>query len=67
MKGHIKVSVLSGCGIHDQHQELLFLARALALELPARDTGTPHHIQPRSEIGSEGLVFIDLRAECVLP
>src|SRR5713226_4441008 len=63
MKGHLQVPVLQGRTLYYEAEKLSLLARALALEFLARDTGQSHHVEPRSQIGGRRLVFVDLRAE----
>jgi hypothetical protein len=66
MKGHIEVPVLPGRTLYHEAEKLSLLARALALEFLARDTGQPHHVEPSAQIGGRRLVFVDLRAERIL-
>ena len=66
MKGHVQAPVFPGCTLYHEAEKLSLLARALALEFLARDTGQPHHVEPRSQIGGRRSVFVDLRAERIL-
>ena len=66
MKGHILVTVFPHCRVHNQSQEFALFACALALKLFARDTGKPHHVEPRAEIGCCRLMLPDLRSEGIL-
>ena len=51
MKGHVQVPVLPGRTLYYEAEKLSLLARALALEFLARDTGQPHHVKPSAQIG----------------
>ncbi len=66
MKGHVEVSVLPGCGVNNQPQQFALFAGALALELFARDTCKPHHVEASAQIGGRRFTLPDLGSQSIL-